>query len=189
MQSLYRAEPPLTSEQERDLSARAKQGDKAAAEHMIAAVTPLIHSLACRTGVFGAGFDDLVQEATVAAWKAIRNFDPSKGSWPGWVVKHSFHAIGHALADVPLTDPLADAPAPEVDADFVAENEQAGAALRTALRLVLGAEDAELVYVRAVEGLTETQAARRLHRSWKKIRIAYSSGLARLRAVMSPAVA
>ncbi len=189
MNDLYVARPPLSADEERDLSLRAQAGDRDAQEEMVRAVVPLIRSMACRTGVFGATFDDLVQSATVDVWRAIRHFDPSKGSWPAWAAKHAYHAIGHTLADVPLTDPLVDVAAPVVDADGVAENEQAGAALRTALRLVLGAEDAELVYVRAVEGLTETQAARRLRRSWRKIRIAYTSGLARLRAVAQTATA
>lgn len=74
-----RAVPMLTLEQERDLVARAKAGDRRALDRLIRAHARL--ALACATKMRHYGFpvEDLYQEGCVGLMRAAEKFDPARG--------------------------------------------------------------------------------------------------------------
>lgn len=63
-----------------ELAARASRGDEAAAEHLIQDYKELVKSKAHLYFVLGADRDDIVQEGMIGIFKAIKNYDPSKGA-------------------------------------------------------------------------------------------------------------
>ncbi len=181
----YQAVPPLTQEQEMELAPLARDGDRFAQDTMLRSVAPLVQSLAARACRAGVEVGDLVQTGMISVWRALRSFDPSLGRWSSWAGRHAKFDILHAAQDgAPIGSPLIDTPAPDVDADEVAAREQSAAAIRAGLRALLGADDAEVVGCKILEDLTETQTARRLHRSWRTVRASEQRGMARLREVV-----
>ena len=62
--------------------------------------------------------------------------------------------------------------------------QQSESAIRAGLRIVLGAEDAEVVACEVLEGLSETQCARLLRRSGRTVRASQQRGMARRREVV-----
>ncbi len=90
----------LTPEQERELAARIKRGDKAARERMITANLRLVVKLATGYANLGLPLLDLISEGNIGLMKAVERFDPAKGgklsTYAAWWIKQS---IKRALAN------------------------------------------------------------------------------------------
>ncbi len=92
--------PLLTVQDEIDLAARIKRGDKAAREHMIKANLRLVVKIARDYENYGVPLLDLVSEGNIGLMKAVERFDPAKGAklstYAAWWIKQ---AIKRALAN------------------------------------------------------------------------------------------
>ena len=90
----------LTPEQEVDLAARIKKGDKKAREQMIKANLRLVVKIARDYEGIGLPLLDLISEGNIGLMKAVERFDPSKGgklsTYGSWWIKQS---IKRALAN------------------------------------------------------------------------------------------
>lgn len=90
----------LTPQQEVELAARIKQGDKAARTHMIKANLRLVVKIAQDYSKYGVPLQDLISEGNIGLMKAVERFDPEKGgklsTYAAWWIKQS---IKRALAN------------------------------------------------------------------------------------------
>ncbi len=90
----------LTPQQEIDLAARIKKGDKKAREQMIKANLRLVVKIAHDYEGFGLPLLDLISEGNIGLMKAVERFDPAKGgklsTYGSWWIKQS---IKRALAN------------------------------------------------------------------------------------------
>jgi RNA polymerase primary sigma factor len=90
----------LTPEQEIDLAAKIKKGDKKAREQMIKANLRLVVKIAHDYEGFGLPLLDLISEGNIGLMKAVERFDPAKGgklsTYGSWWIKQS---IKRALAN------------------------------------------------------------------------------------------
>jgi RNA polymerase primary sigma factor len=92
--------PLLTPQQEIDLAAKIKKGDKKAREQMIKANLRLVVKIAHDYEGFGLPLLDLISEGNIGLMKAVERFDPAKGgklsTYGSWWIKQS---IKRALAN------------------------------------------------------------------------------------------
>jgi RNA polymerase primary sigma factor len=90
----------LTPDEEIELAARIKKGDKKAREQMIKANLRLVVKIAHDYEGFGLPLLDLISEGNIGLMKAVERFDPSKGgklsTYGSWWIKQS---IKRALAN------------------------------------------------------------------------------------------
>ncbi len=90
----------LTIQEEIDLAARIKKGDKKAREHMIKANLRLVVKIAHDYENYGLPLLDLINEGNIGLMKAVERFDPAKGgklsTYGAWWIKQS---IKRALAN------------------------------------------------------------------------------------------
>ena len=90
----------LTVQEEIDLAARIKKGDKKAREHMIKANLRLVVKIARDYDGIGLPLLDLISEGNIGLMKAVERFDPKKGgklsTYGSWWIKQS---IKRALAN------------------------------------------------------------------------------------------
>jgi len=90
----------LTPEEEIQLAARIKKGDKKAREHMIKANLRLVVKIARDYEGIGLPLLDLISEGNIGLMKAVERFDPAKGgklsTYGSWWIKQS---IKRALAN------------------------------------------------------------------------------------------
>lgn len=90
----------LTPEQEIELAAKIKKGDKKARELMIKANLRLVVKIAHDYENFGLPLLDLINEGNIGLMKAVERFDPAKGgklsTYGSWWIKQS---IKRALAN------------------------------------------------------------------------------------------
>ncbi len=90
----------LTPQQEIELAARIKKGDKKAREQMIKANLRLVVKIAHDYEGFGLPLLDLISEGNIGLMKAVERFDPAKGgklsTYGSWWIKQS---IKRALAN------------------------------------------------------------------------------------------
>ena len=90
----------LTPQQEVELAARIKKGDKKAREHMIKANLRLVVKIAHDYDGLGLPLLDLINEGNIGLMKAVERFDPAKGgklsTYAAWWIKQS---IKRALAN------------------------------------------------------------------------------------------
>jgi RNA polymerase primary sigma factor len=90
----------LTPQEEIQLAARIKKGDKKARELMIKANLRLVVKIAHDYENFGLPLLDLINEGNIGLMKAVERFDPSKGgklsTYGSWWIKQS---IKRALAN------------------------------------------------------------------------------------------
>jgi RNA polymerase primary sigma factor len=90
----------LTPQQEIELAARIKKGDKKAREQMIKANLRLVVKIAHDYEGFGLPLLDLINEGNIGLMKAVERFDPAKGgklsTYGAWWIKQS---IKRALAN------------------------------------------------------------------------------------------
>jgi RNA polymerase primary sigma factor len=89
----------LTPQEEIELAARIKKGDREAREQMIKANLRLVVRIARSYEGIGVPLLDLISEGNIGLMKAVERFDPSKGaklsSYGAWWIKQ---AIAQALA-------------------------------------------------------------------------------------------
>src|SRR5881409_2908005 len=92
--------PLLTSEQEIDLAAKIKKGDREARALMIRSNLRLVVKIAHDYANLGLPLLDLISEGNIGLMKAVERFDPSKGgklsTYGSWWIKQS---IKRALAN------------------------------------------------------------------------------------------
>jgi RNA polymerase primary sigma factor len=90
----------LTPDEEIELAARIKKGDKAAREQMIKANLRLVVKIAHDYEGLGLPLLDLINEGNIGLMKAVERFDPAKGgklsTYGSWWIKQS---IKRALAN------------------------------------------------------------------------------------------
>src|SRR5476649_1103786 len=90
----------LTPQEEIELAARIKNGDKKAREQMIKANLRLVVKIAHDYENFGLPLLDLISEGNIGLMKAVERFDPAKGgklsTYGSWWIKQS---IKRALAN------------------------------------------------------------------------------------------
>ena len=90
----------LTPQEEIELAARIKKGDKKAREHMIKANLRLVVKIAHDYDGLGLPLLDLISEGNIGLMKAVERFDPAKGgklsTYGSWWIKQS---IKRALAN------------------------------------------------------------------------------------------
>ena len=90
----------LTPQEEIELAARIKKGDKKAREQMIKANLRLVVKIAHDYEGFGLPLLDLISEGNIGLMKAVERFDPAKGgklsTYGSWCIKQS---IKRALAN------------------------------------------------------------------------------------------
>jgi len=89
----------LTQQEELELAARIRRGDKAARERMITANLRLVVKIAQDYSNLGVPLLDLISEGNIGLMKAVERFDPAKGakfsSYACWWIKQ---AVKRALA-------------------------------------------------------------------------------------------
>src|SRR6202795_3594440 len=92
--------PLLTAQQEIELAARIKKGDKQARAEMIKANLRLVVKIAHDYSNYGLPLLDLISEGNIGLMKAIERFDPKRGgklsTYAAWWIKQS---IKRALAN------------------------------------------------------------------------------------------
>src|SRR5881409_2376935 len=92
--------PLLTSEQEIDLAAKIKKGDREARALMIRSNLRLVVKIAHDYANLGLPLLDLISEGNIGLMKAVERFDPAKGgklsTYAAWWIKQS---IKRALAN------------------------------------------------------------------------------------------
>jgi RNA polymerase primary sigma factor len=92
--------PLLTPQEEIDLAARIKKGDREARVFMIKANLRLVVKIALDYAHFGLPLLDLVSEGNIGLMKAVERFDPAKGgklsTYGAWWIKQS---VKRALAN------------------------------------------------------------------------------------------
>jgi len=90
----------LTHAEEKDLSKRAKAGDKGAGQRLIEKNLRLVVSVAKKYRGMGLPFEDLIQEGNIGLMKAVEKFDPDRGwrfsTYATWWVRQ---AVQRAVAD------------------------------------------------------------------------------------------
>ena len=90
----------LTPQEEIELAARIKRGDKKAREQMIKANLRLVVKIAREYEGIGLPLLDLISEGNIGLIKAVEHFDPAKGgklsTYGSWWIKQ---AIKRALAN------------------------------------------------------------------------------------------
>jgi len=90
----------LTPQEEVELAARIKKGDKKARSHMIRANLRLVVKIAQDYSGYGLPLADLISEGNIGLMKAVERFDPNKGgklsTYGSWWIKQS---IKRALAN------------------------------------------------------------------------------------------
>jgi RNA polymerase primary sigma factor len=90
----------LTPQEEIELAAKIKKGDKKAREHMIKANLRLVVKIARDYDGLGLPLLDLISEGNIGLMKAVERFDPKKGgklsTYGSWWIKQS---IKRALAN------------------------------------------------------------------------------------------
>lgn len=90
----------LTPQEETELAARIKKGDKKAREQMIKANLRLVVKIAREYEDYGMPLLDLINEGNMGLMKAVERFDPAKGAklstYSAWWIKQS---IKRALAN------------------------------------------------------------------------------------------
>jgi RNA polymerase primary sigma factor len=90
----------LTPQEEIELAARIKKGDRKAREHMIKANLRLVVKIAHDYDGLGLPLLDLINEGNIGLMKAVERFDPAKGgklsTYAAWWIKQS---IKRALAN------------------------------------------------------------------------------------------
>ncbi len=90
----------LTIQEEIDLAARIKAGDRKARDHMIKANLRLVVKIAHDYENYGLPLLDLINEGNMGLMKAVERFDPAKGgklsTYAAWWIKQ---AIKRALAN------------------------------------------------------------------------------------------
>jgi RNA polymerase primary sigma factor len=90
----------LTPQEEIELAARIKRGDRKAREHMIKANLRLVVKIAHDYDGLGLPLLDLINEGNLGLMKAVERFDPAKGgklsTYAAWWIKQ---AIKRALAN------------------------------------------------------------------------------------------
>ncbi len=90
----------LTPQEEIELAAKIKKGDKKAREHMIKANLRLVVKIARDYDGIGLPLLDLISEGNIGLMKAVERFDPAKGgklsTYGSWWIKQS---IKRALAN------------------------------------------------------------------------------------------
>lgn len=67
-----------------EMIAKAKQGDQASIERLVADYTGLIRAIANKVYVVGGDKDDLLQEGMLGLFFAITNYDETKGAFPSY---------------------------------------------------------------------------------------------------------
>jgi RNA polymerase primary sigma factor len=92
--------PALSIDEERDLGARARQGDAAALRRLVESNLRFVVSYAKRYRGLGVPFLDLIHEGNLGLMEAARRFDPSRNvkfiSYAVWWVRQ---ALLHVLSD------------------------------------------------------------------------------------------
>ncbi len=92
--------PLLTPQEEIELAARIKNGDRKARDHMIKANLRLVVKIAHDYENYGLPLLDLINEGNIGLMKAVERFDPAKGgklsTYAAWWIKQ---AIKRALAN------------------------------------------------------------------------------------------
>src|SRR5271168_3606875 len=92
--------PLLTAQEEIELAARIKKGDKQARAEMIKANLRLVVKIAHDYSNYGLPLLDLISEGNIGLMKAVERFDPKKGgklsTYAAWWIKQS---IKRALAN------------------------------------------------------------------------------------------
>ena len=90
----------LTRQEEVELAAKIKKGDKKARAHMIKANLRLVVKIAQDYSGYGLPLADLISEGNIGLMKAVERFDPEKGgklsTYGSWWIKQS---IKRALAN------------------------------------------------------------------------------------------
>ncbi len=90
----------LTRQEEVELAAKIKKGDKRARAHMIKANLRLVVKIAQDYSGYGLPLADLISEGNIGLMKAVERFDPEKGgklsTYGSWWIKQS---IKRALAN------------------------------------------------------------------------------------------
>jgi len=91
---------PLSLDEERELGARARQGDEAALRRLVEANLRFVVSYAKRYRGLGVPFLDLIHEGNLGLMEAARRFDPARNvkfiSYAVWWVRQ---ALLHVLSD------------------------------------------------------------------------------------------
>src|SRR6202142_1815741 len=104
----------LTPDEEIQLAARIKKGDKKAREHMIKANLRLVVKIARDYEGIGLPLLDLISEGNIGLIKAIERFDPRKGgklsTYGSWWIKQSIkRALAHQSKTIRLPAHMVDA--------------------------------------------------------------------------------
>lgn len=80
------------------LAVLAKSGDEEALEYLLERYKPLMRSLSLRYFIRGADRDDVVQEAMIALFKTVQNYDPDEGfSFAAAAARRSEQAVIDAI--------------------------------------------------------------------------------------------
>lgn len=186
--------PPHGDPSTDELLVHARQGDRAALEHLLARVAPAVHRFGVRMCKSAHDADDVLQDTLIAVARHLGDFEgrSSLTSWVFTLARTACSRKRRGLANKPHeTDTaLADAAAPLPSPEAQAESHELGRALGQALDHLTD-EHREVILLRDVEGLSAPEAAEavgisegalksRLHRAREALREA-------LRPLLEPA--
>lgn len=165
---------------EADLAARAVGGDTHAFGELARAAAPAVHGLLRRMGAQPSLADDMVQDALVAAYRAIGTFR-GEASFTGWVMKIAARLyVKRRKKDarlVLMAEPMESAPV-VVDGGFGVDLDRALAALSPAERLC--------VSLCHGAGFTQAEIAEALQVPLGTVKSHCTRGLQKLRRRLSP---
>ena len=166
---------------EAELVARAVSGDKAAFGELARRAAAPAHGLLRRMGAQPALADDMVQDALVAAWRAIASFR-GESSFAGWGMKIAARLyVKRRKKDarlVLLAEPMDAAPASVIDGGLGVDLDRALAALSPAERMC--------VSLCHGAGFTQGEIAQALQVPLGTVKSHCTRGLSKLRRQLSP---
>jgi RNA polymerase sigma-70 factor (ECF subfamily) len=183
------ARPPLAADEE-ELLARARRGDRTAAELLVEATYERVHALLRRLTGDADRAADLTQETYRKAWAALPEFrgESRVSTWLHRIayttflksLRPSLRLVSPPAADgpdEPAPDPPEPAPGPEADADAAERGERlrrAVATLPEPLRAAVTAHywsDIPVLEIARAEGITPVAVRKRLARAFRLLAV------------------
>lgn len=165
----------------------AANGDRAAFRRLFDSLAPAVKGLAMRQGADPASAEEIVQETFLVVWRKAALYSPERGSATAWVYAIARNVRIDRLRREPawqeLTDEQEDRPTDETPADEALASRQIQSRVRSVLSQ-LPAEQAEVVRLAFVDGLSHSQIAEALGAPLGTVKTRMNLAYQKLRASM-----
>lgn len=165
----------------------AANGDRTAFRLLFDSLAPAVKGLAMRQGADPASAEEIVQETFLVVWRKAALYSPERGSATAWVYAIARNVRIDRLRREPawqeLTDEQEDRPTDETPADEALASRQIQSRVRSVLSQ-LPAEQAEVVRLAFVDGLSHSQIAEALGAPLGTVKTRMNLAYQKLRASM-----